>query len=110
MYSVDKLVKKVLEESERARSSDKILLVGVLQERGMRLSQVQLAIFMSVNMESVTRARRKYQEKGMYPPTKEVARQRRLKSMIIQQNMPTAKPGKIINLIEDQPKAIPWRD
>lgn len=96
-----KQVERVLIRSEKSRSSDNLLLAHILQEQGLQMSSDNWAIFMSVNFESITRCRRKFQKAGLYPPTPEVAKRRRLKAMIVQQNIPTTKAENVPELISE---------
>jgi len=108
------LVRRILDRSLRARDSDNVLIMQVLESVGMNLTQEQKEIFHSVSFESITRARRKFQQNGEYMPSPEVARQRRLKSYIVEQQAPESSPEHLQQLIQDQPKpigkAIPWND
>lgn len=72
------------------RDSDTELIVQMLQlYMGIDLSEKQLGIIKSLNFESITRARRKLQQAGHFPPdSPEVARRRRIKGFEIQQVAP----------------------
>lgn len=100
-------IERVLRRSTDARDSDNELIVCLLQAEGAYLTPHQVQVVKSFNFESITRARRKLQEAGQYMPSPEVARQRRLKSYIVQQNAPTAKPVYLQELIEAQPEPLP---
>lgn len=64
---IQDLVKVVLERDEKTRNSDKELLIAVWQLLGFYLSETQKQKFMSLpSVESITRARRKFQESGLY--------------------------------------------
>jgi hypothetical protein len=110
-----KLVEDILMKYPHTRDSDKELIIGVLQALGANLSQEQRDLMRKVNFESIRRHRQKLQEKGLFQPSPEVAKRRRLKSYIVQQNAPTAKPEYLGELIEQQPEAtvpkgIPFLD
>lgn len=102
------LIEDILKYNPKARDSDRELLIEVMQRRGMNLSYSQIDKLRDINFESIRRTRQKLQEQGKYLPSPEVARQRRLKSMIMQQNAPIAKPERVERLVEEQPKAMPW--
>lgn len=71
------------------RDSDSELIVQMMQIiHGADLNSNQVAIIRGMNFESITRCRRKLQEKGEYLPSPEVAKKRRLKSYEIQQVAP----------------------
>lgn len=71
------------------RDSDTELIIQILQrKRGANFTAEQMNIIRSVNVESVTRARRKLQKGGEYLPSPEVAKKRRLKSYEVQQTAP----------------------
>lgn len=108
MRNITMIVERVLSNSENARNSDKELIIEVLEQLGMDFTERELHIIRSVNFESIRRMRQKLNEQGKYLPRPEVARQRRLKSMIVQQNAPQAKPEYLNKLVDDQPKAISW--
>jgi hypothetical protein len=75
-----KQVEAILRQDPRARDSDNILLVHMLQLRGMKLTTEQVKIFCDVSFESITRCRRKIQEEGKYPPSQEVKQGRKTKA------------------------------
>lgn len=71
------------------RDGDTELIIQFLQfHTDIHLSQHQVEVLRSVKFESITRARRKLQELGKYPPSPEVAKRRRLKSYEIEQVAP----------------------
>lgn len=84
------------------RDSDKEIIIQLLQFSGADLTIEQMAIIRLFNFESITRARRKLQEKGEYPPdSPEVAKRRRLKSYEIQQVAPTETAAGLQRRIEE---------
>ena len=99
-----KIVEELLAEYQRCRDSDSDLIIGVLYMLGANLTPEQKNIIRSVNFEGITRHRRKLQEAGKYMPSPEVAKKRRLKSYIIEQNAPTAKAEYLDELIQTQPE------
>jgi hypothetical protein len=83
------------------RDSDKELIIQVLQiHREANFSSEQLNVIRSLNFESISRARRKFQENGLYLPSPEVAKARRLKSYEIQQVAPVETAAGLQNRIE----------
>lgn len=100
------------------RDSDKELIIRILQYEGANLTPNQMHRIRQTNFESIRRVRQKLQAEGKYLPSPEVAKQRRLKSQVIEQNAPTAKPEYLGDLLERQsivtqaikaqPKAIDW--
>lgn len=109
MNKVAPIVAHILRTSEEARNSDTELLIQFLELQGFgKMSEAQKLAFRKVSFESITRARRKFQEEGQFLPNEKVGKQRRLKSMIVQQNAPTARPARIQQLADEQPKAVPW--
>lgn len=108
-----KLVEKILSESQSARDSDKVLIKKFLEANGIYLNSQQLATMMGINFESIRRVRQALQNtKGLYPASPEVAKQRKLKSQVIEQNIPTTKPDEVAELIEKHvekyPTAVSW--
>ena len=104
-----KLVEALLKRYPNTRNSDKDLIIGVLQAKGVCLSDQDREIIRSISFESVTRCRRKLQEEGKYMPTDpRVTKQRKLKGLIVQQNAPMPSSERLSGLIEEHPKAISW--
>lgn len=71
----NKIVDRVLERYPRARQDDKFLTLAVWQEEGLVLTTEQMRIFLSKKVapiESITRARRQLQAKGLYLPPQAV--------------------------------------
>lgn len=115
MRQITVLVEQMLQQEQKYRDSDKELIIAVLDHMGMNLTPEQREILKSVNFESIRRYRQKLQEEGKYSPSVSVGKRRKLKSMIIEQNAPTAKPVYLDDLITTQPdplqptpKAISW--
>lgn len=80
MNQAKDLVEKALREYEMCRNSDMSLLITVWADQGLKLSSEQVNFLMTqaVSAESITRARRKFQESGKYLPTPKVEVQRSL--------------------------------
>lgn len=101
------LIEDILENNPRTRDSDKELFIQVMQRRGMELTYRQIDIMRDLNFESIRRTRQKLQEQGKYRASDRVAKQRRIKSYVMQQNAPIAKPERIEKLTQ---QAISWRE
>ena len=66
-------VENLLKYLPDTRSSDIELLIAYMQKAGMGLSREQIEIFKNLpTPETLTRIRRKLQEQGKYPASKEV--------------------------------------
>lgn len=102
------MVRSILSENKLARDSDSELEIQVLIRMGFNPTPRQIDIFKSTSLESIRRTRQKLQERGEFLPSPEVAKQRKLKSMIMQQNAPIARPERIERLVNEQPKPLPW--
>jgi hypothetical protein len=101
------IVERVLERNLNARNSDKVLFLQVWEEMGFYLSDSQRQKFLSLpSSESITRVRRKLQEQGRYPATERIKKTRELKSMIVQQNMPTASVQTAERVLEEVPDPV----
>lgn len=101
------IVEQSLVNNLEARNSDKILLLDVWDKLGFGLSESQRQRFMRMpSAETITRIRRKLQEKGEYPATKRIKETRELKSMIVQQNMPTASISTAERVLEEVPEQL----
>lgn len=74
---VKDVVEAVLKNDERTRNDDKWLVIKVLQELGINIFIPYDKLDVMPSFESITRARRKFQEAGLYPPTVKVAEHRR---------------------------------
>lgn len=83
------------------RDSDNELIIQILQRcRGANFSATQMDIIRSVRFESITRYRRKFQEAGLYLPSREIAQKRRLKSYEIQQTAPKETANNLQGRVE----------
>lgn len=70
-------VENILKASQRARNSDKYLLIIYMQRSGMNLTKEQIRIFEDMSSaETITRVRRQLQEQGKYPADEEVDNER----------------------------------
>lgn len=103
-----KQLSAILEENAKSqmsgvtpRDSDTELIIQILQRcRDANFTAEQMNVIRTLNVESVTRARRKLQRAGFYPPSPEVARKRRLKSYEIEQVAPNETAGGLQRRIE----------
>lgn len=101
------VIETILSDSQAARDSDNELIVQVLQRQGANLTMAQQETIKAMSFESITRCRRKFQEQGKYMPSPGVAKIRRLKSYIVQQNAPGASPQRLEQLTSDVPDMTP---
>lgn len=95
-----KRVLYLLHHYPETRSSDKVLILRFLEKLGIDLTEDQVEVLMSVNLESITRARRKIQEDGRYPATPEVQAERQQKAGDVRQIAPRADVEQLTNTIE----------
>jgi hypothetical protein len=100
------LVKSILENSQDARNSDKVLLHDYLQHKGIGFNEKQTDIFLSVNFETITRIRRKLQEEGLYLADAETSRQRKLKASIVKEVAPIAPSSSLADALDIQPNQL----
>ena len=101
-------VQNILWTEPKTRSSDKELLIAYMQSEGMNLDGQQIAIFKTMpSTETIRRIRQKIQERGLYKATDVVTRERTWRANRMQQNMPSAKPNTVENIIAP-PQAISW--
>ena len=95
-------VEQILKISVSARNSDRELQIIFMQDSGMDLSERQKDIFRDMpSMETIRRVRQKFQESGQYKATERVKNVRTHKSLVIQQNAPTASPNTMARIVED---------
>lgn len=99
------LVEDILRYNDKARESDRELLIQVMQRRGVNLSASQIDKLRDINFETITRIRRKLNEQGKYLPSVRTAKARHLKSLTMQQNAPVADAKRLEDLSQ---QAIPW--
>lgn len=101
--NITKQVENILAYSKAARNSDKELQVIYMQKSGMNLTSKQVEVFRDMpSLETLRRIRQKLQEGGQYKADEMIAKERRWKSMRMQQMAPAAKPKTIEQII------LPW--
>jgi hypothetical protein len=94
-------VKNVLAASEAARNSDTELLIIYMQKSGMNLTPTQIETYRNMpSPETIRRTRQKIQEEGHFLPSAKVGRERKLRSYVMRQNIPGAKPDKVEKIIQ----------
>ena len=104
---ISRVVEMCLRDYPETRDSDRKLLVKVWEHCGFYLSEAQRYKFFGIaSPESIRRTRQKIQESGKYPASERVSKSRRLKSLIVQQNIHTIKPEKTDNVLELDVKPI----
>ena len=73
------LVQKVLEEEPQTRSDDVDLVIAVWERQGVHLSEDQKRLIHKLySSETITRCRRKIQERGLFLPIESKVKQRSL--------------------------------
>lgn len=86
--STGKIVEHILRDSPAARMSDKRLLVEFWLTSGMGLTQQQIELFADLpSPEAITRARRKFQERGEYLPPEQIHQERHERAEQVKQEM-----------------------
>jgi len=76
VQTVKEAVKYILERDVRARNDDQLLIIETLKHMGIILKiEINGKIKMPA-FESITRARRRFQEEGLYPAAPEIKEQR----------------------------------
>ena len=101
------IVEQTLANKPDTRDSDKLLLLDVWYKLGFGFSETQRKRFMDMpSAETITRIRRKLQEKGKYPAANNIKKTRQLKSMVVQQNMPKASVNTAERVLEEVPHAV----
>lgn len=85
------------------RDSDKSLLIQFMQlHMGLGLTAEQVEILRKApSFESITRARRKLQEKGFYHGSPEIMRKRRIKGYELELTAPKETPQGVQRRIEE---------
>ena len=77
--NAESVVKAVLTDNPETRADDRKLIIKVWEVQGLKLEPEQKSMSMRIlPVETITRARRKIQENGLYRPIKEVYDQRQL--------------------------------
>lgn len=85
------------------RDSDKALIMWVWWQLGFRLSKEQMNQFMDMPpAETIRRCRQAIQAKGKYRASDRVFTERQWKSLVMQQNAPTASPKRIEQLTQER--------
>lgn len=105
------LIEKILSERTQTRSDDKMLILAVWDQLGLKLTQEQIDIFYDLpSTETIRRVRQKLQEQGRYLATENVQQFREQKSQEMQQNTPSASPQRLESIIENRisTKPDPW--
>ena len=98
-----KQIEAILRDRPESRNSDKDLFIYFMAVNGVCLSEEQRAKFKSMpSLETARRIRQKIQEQGRYLATDTVAKERNWRAMQMQQNMPSAKPERVEQII------LPW--
>lgn len=94
------IVEAILRRDPDTRNSDKKLNLATFEALGLGLSETQKAKFMKLpSTETIRRIRQKLQAEGKYLATDRVRRERRVKSMIVQQNEPIAKSERLEDVL-----------
>lgn len=96
----DQYVERALERYPITRSSDAHLIFAVWQMQGAGFSESQRKFLLdrAIKPESITRARRKLQQHGKYPPTQEVQEHRERKFREIRESAPRVNRPEWMNL------------
>jgi len=98
---VSQVVASILETNRQSRNSDKELQIQFMNRMGMDLSEYQMRTFREMpTLETVRRIRQKYQENGKYLADQKIGKERKFKSMRMQQIAPIAKPEYIQRVLE----------
>jgi hypothetical protein len=98
---VTNLVEQILRDNEKTRNSDKLLLLEIWTRLGFELTDAQRSKFIDMpSSETIRRIRQKIQEGGKYPATERIRSERYHKSLVMQQNAPSAKPKRIEEISE----------
>lgn len=102
-------IEHVLTNYPEARDSDRYLILKVWEAYGLYLSEAQKDIYMACPIaESIRRERQQYQKAGKYEASERVARYRRIKSYVVQQNAPIASPEWLGEIIERHEPSKDW--
>lgn len=102
MKKVNQKVKEILAANPAARDSDKELIRAYFRDEGVEFTPAQERVLFSVSMESITRARRDIQGKGLYPASEGVRRMRDRKEKLIRQTSKKISPDEIIEATPQQ--------
>ena len=79
--NVEDLVLEILKKHPETRNNDKLLVIKVWKYQGLKLTEQQINFLLNkftYNSESITRARRDIQSRGLYQPDLDSQKQRSL--------------------------------
>jgi hypothetical protein len=100
---VNKLIEQILTTDMQSRDSDRRLMLIVWHKLGLVLTPEQRELFMILpSTETIRRVRQKLQETGKYPAQAHVKHERYMKYLVMQQNIPQAKPERVESLIQER--------
>jgi hypothetical protein len=99
---VGELVEANLKKYPESRGSDKILIQYVLSDLGFHMSAEQWEIFSSVSLESITRARRKFNSEGKYMPDDDTFNERQAKATRVHLGIIKTAPVDVPQLIMEK--------
>lgn len=99
-------VEQALRDNLEARSDDRELIIEILQNHGADLTDQQKNLIRALSFETITRVRRKLQQEGQYLATDRVRRARKMKGMIMQQNVPGSTSKRVEAHL--QRVILPW--
>lgn len=98
-----RIVRQVMKTYPNTRNNDHDLIIGVYYALGFQMTAEQRKKFHELpTPETVTRLRRKLQEKGEYLPAEAVRKFRRHKSLEVQQNAPTASAERLEDVLSNE--------
>lgn len=96
------VVEEILKTRPKARNSDRDLIACVWYKYGLVLTSEQYDKLSEVpTAETIRRIRQKLQEQGKYLADKDVRKAREDKSMVVQQNAPTASVNTMDRILSD---------
>lgn len=105
--SVTQQVENYLRDHRQARNSDRYLIALFLRDSDLGLTKEQIIKLIDfTSFETIRRTRQKIQQGGKYPADGEVKKERNKREQEMQQNMPTAKPERIEQILEDGSKVV----
>lgn len=106
--TVAQQVENLLKYVPSTRGSDRELWITYAQKFGVQLTEAQVdKIRQMPSLETLTRVRRKIQEEGRYPAPPKIARERRMKSYEMQQNMPSSNAKRTSDILTNL-KQMEW--
>lgn len=90
-------VENILKVSDKARNSDRELMLIYMQKSGMELTSKQMEVFRNMpSMETIRRIRQKLQEQGKYPASEQVNEERYRKFKQTRQNIKYQSPEQLL--------------